>query len=441
MRLCVVGLGRLGLAWALVADAAGHEVRGLDTDGARVAAINGRRVDTREPGVGALLEDPRCGLSATTDPAEALAHAELSVVTVPTPSQADGSFGLAAVLAAVGEIGARVRQLDARHVVVLKSTVSPGATDGAVRAALTAASARRSPAGATTDGADRAARARLGLVHAPEFHAIGSIVHDITHPYQVILGGGEEWALSRAHELYASLIEVGVPIVRLDAAGAELAKLASNSFRTMKIAFANTLAELSTAYGSEPRAVCAAVAADPHIGRGYLAPGLPYGGPCYPRDNPALRAAARAAGVSAPLPAAIEAANEGRFDVLERAALEAAPGPIGIVGIAFKPGTDELEGSPALELAERWRRAGRDVLIHDPSARGPASTSVALGTLLDSCAVVLLAVADERLTAQLQVALDAREQRPWMLDPCGALNPTLPAAAARPRRASPRGAG
>jgi UDPglucose 6-dehydrogenase len=444
MRLCVVGLGRLGLPWGLLADAAGHEVRGLDVDAKRVAAINRRLLDTREPGVGALLEDPRCGLTATTDPAEALARAELSVVTVPTPSRADGSFGLAAVLAAVREIGAHARELDARHVVVLKSTVSPGATDGAVRAALTA-SARRASAGApadAADGSDGAAGTSLGLVHAPEFHAIGSIVRDITHPYQVILGGSEEWALSRAHELYASLIEEDVPIVRLDAAGAELAKLASNSFRTMKIAFANTLAELSTAHGSDPRAVCAAVAADPHIGRGYLAPGLPYGGPCYPRDNPALRAAASAAGVVAPLPAAIEAANERRFDVLERAALEAAPGPIGIVGIAFKAGTGELEGSPALELAERWRRAGREVLVHDPLARTPAGTSVPLGTLLDSCAVVLLAAADARLTAQLQVELDSRERRPRILDPWGALTPTPPAtAAARPPRASPRGAG
>lgn len=452
MRLCVVGLGRLGLPWGLVADAAGHEVRGLDVDGSRVAAINRRRVDTREPGVGALLADPRCSLTATTDPREALEQSELSVVTVPTRSQADGSFGLAAVLAAVKVIGAHARLLTPGHVVVLKSTVSPGACDGAVRAAL---------------GSDDAERERLGLVHAPEFHAIGSIVHDITHPYQVILGGSEEWALSRAQDLYASLIEDGVPIVRLDATGAELAKLASNSFRTMKIAFANTLAELCTAYSSDPRAVCAAVGADPHIGRGYLSPGLPYGGPCYPRDNPALRAAATAAGVFAPLPAAIEAANERSFDELERAALEAASGPIGIVGIAFKAGTSELEGSPALELAQRWRRAGREVLIHDPQAlrsehappltsaleddRGSARdsftsvslgfTSVSLGALLDCCGVVLLAGAEEPLTAALRAELDCRERTPTVLDPWGALSPSPSEAAARRPRASLPGAG
>lgn len=334
MKLCVVGLGRLGLPWALVADAAGHQVRGLDVDGARVAAINGRRVDTREPGVAALLGDPRCGLAATTDPAEALADAEVSVVTVPTQSQADGSFGLLAVLAAAEAIGANAQRLAPHHVVVLKSTVSPGATDGAVRAALTAASG---PNAADTPG----------LVHAPEFHAIGSIVHDITHPYQVILGGSEEWALSHAEALYRSLVEEErVPIARLDATGAELAKLASNSFRTMKIAFANSLAELCTAYGSDPHTVCAAVGADPHIGRGYLGPGLPYGGPCYPRDNPALRAAAAALGVPTSLPAAVEAANEQRFTELERAVLAGAPGPIGVLGTGFKLGTDESRARP-----------------------------------------------------------------------------------------------
>jgi UDPglucose 6-dehydrogenase len=426
MRLCVVGLGRLGLSWALVADAAGHEVRGLDVDGARVRAINERRVDTREPGVTALLEDPRCGVIASTDPAEALAQAELSIVCVSTASRADGGFDLEAVLGAVESLGAHAHILAPRHVIVLKSTVSPGATAGAVREALTAAIG--------PDGPEPP-----GLVHAPEFHAIGSIVHDITHPYQVILGGNEPWALSRAQELYESLTEQGTPVARLDAAGAELAKLASNSFRTMKIAFANSLAELCAAYGSDPHEVCAAVGADPHIGRGYLGPGLPYGGPCYPRDNPALRAAAATVGVPAPLPAAIEAANEQRFQELEGAVARASGGPIGIVGAGFKLGSDELEGSPALELARRWRAAGHEVLIHDPLApTADAAAAVSLGQLLDACDVVLLATADERIVAELQDELDAREHRPSVVDPWGALSRRRRACAARPPRASPR---
>jgi UDPglucose 6-dehydrogenase len=410
MKLCVVGLGRLGLPWALVADAAGHEVRGLDVDDARVAAINRRDVDTQEPGVSSLLDDPCCGLAATTDPAEALADAELSLVTVSTPSQTDGSFGLAAVLAVVEAIGAQAQRLASRHVVVLKSTVSPGATDGVVRSALAAASGLDMPMS-------------LGLVHAPEFHAIGSIVRDITHPYQVILGGKEEWALTRAEELHGSLAQEDVPVARLDATGAELAKLASNSFRTMKIAFANSLAELSAAYGSDPQAVCAAVGADPHIGHGFLSPGLPYGGPCFPRDNPALSAAAAAARVPAPLPKAIEAANERRFRELEEAVLAAAPGPIGIVGIGFKSGTDELEGSPALELARRWRAAGREVAVHDPLAGAPGCTAVvSLAALVDSCTVVFVAIADEEQAAELQAELASCERPPAVVDAWGALS-------------------
>jgi UDPglucose 6-dehydrogenase len=429
MKLCVVGLGRLGLPWALVADAAGHEVRGLDVDVARVAAINERRVDTREPGVAALLGDPRCGLIASTDPAEALAQAEASVVCVPTASLADGSFDLTAVLGAVEAIGAEAHQLRQRHVVVIKSTVSPGATEGAVRAALTTAAGLDGPY-------------LPGLVHAPEFHAIGSIVHDVTHPYQVILGGSEPWALSRAQELYESLTEPGVPIVRLDATGAELAKLASNSFRTMKIAFANSLAELCSAYGSDPHAVCAAVGADPHVGRGYLGPGLPYGGPCYPRDNPALRAAAAAVGVPAPLPDAIEVANERRFEELDGAVATASDGPIGIIGAGFKLDSDELEGSPALELAQRWRTGGHEVLIHDPLApMADATAAVSLGQLLDACAVVLLATADERIVAELRDELDGREHGPSVVDPWGALSRRRRACAATLLRASPRPGG
>jgi UDPglucose 6-dehydrogenase len=429
MRLCVVGLGRLGLPWALLADAAGHEVRGLDVDATRVAAINSRVLDTREPGIAALLGDRSCGLTATTDPSEALAGTELSLVTVSTPSQADGSFGLAAVLAAVEAIGAQARRLAPRHVVVLKSTVSPGATDGTVRAALAAA-----------NGGEESAD--LGLVHAPEFHAIGSIVRDITHPYQVILGGREEWALSRAEELHGSLTEEDVPVARLDATGAELAKLASNSYRTMKIAFANSLAELCAAHGSDPHGVCAAVAADPHIGSGFLSPGLPYGGPCFPRDNPALSAAAAAVGVPAPLPEAIEAANEWCFKQLEETVLNAAPGPIGIVGIGFKQGTDELEGSPALELARRWRAAGREVLVHDAPTVAPDSAApVTLADLVDSCAVVLLAVPEEHLVAELRVELARQDSRAYILDPWGALSRRRRETSEIPRQASPHAVG
>jgi UDPglucose 6-dehydrogenase len=410
MRVCVLGLGRLGLPWALAADAAGYEVRGFDLDASRVQKINERRIDTREPGVEALLHGPNCDLIATTNPAEALDGAEFSVVSVPTPSLTDGSFGLSAVIATVEAIGAHAGQLAMDHVVVLKSTVSPGATDGKVRPALERASGL-------------SAALPPELVYAPEFHAIGSVLHDITHPYLVIVGGREEWALERAAKLHRSLAAEPVSVARLDAPGAELTKLASNCFRTMKIAYANALAELCVAYGSDPTAVCAAVGSDPHIGSGYLAPGLPYGGPCYPRDNPALRSAAASVGIPALLPEAIEAANERRFAELEQAALGGPAGPIGVVGIGFKEGTDEFEGSPALELARRWRSAGREVLVHDPLVPiGDTHVPTALRELLGSCATVLLGSSDATLLAELASELKLCESPPRVLDPWGALS-------------------
>ena len=409
MKLCVVGLGRLGLPWALVADSAGHDVRGLDVNGERVDAINERRVETSEPEVAALLADPGCGLFATTVPAEALADAELSVVAVPSPSNGDGSFGLEAVIAAIEAIGAHANRLAPRHVVVLKSTVSPGATRGPVRRAL-----------ADATGPDN----ELGLVYTPEFHAVGTIVRDIRHPYLLILGGDQEWSLSRAEELHRSLTNSVVPVARLDPTGAELAKLASNSFRTMKISFANSLAALCAAYGTDPVPVCAAVAADPHIGGGYLRPGLPYGGPCYPRDNPALRAAATAADQTATLAQAAEQANDRHFHELEHAGLNAPPGPIGIVGLGYKPGSDELEGSPPLELARRWRAAGREVALHDPRATGFDSQTVdSLGTILDTCSIILLASPDADLLTIFRAELAARTRHPPVIDPWGALGP------------------
>jgi UDPglucose 6-dehydrogenase len=409
MKVCVVGLGRLGLPWALLADTAGHEVRGLDLDSERVSAINARRVVTSEPEVAELLSDPNCALLASSDPAEALREAELSVVTVSTPSEPDGSFGLSAALAAMRDIGTHALAPNRRHVVVLKSTVSPGATEGALRSALVEAAATEPSAS-------------IGLVHAPEFHAIGSVVHDIRNPHVVIIGGSEQWAVSRAHELHASLAGRAVPVALLDAAGAELAKLASNSFRTMKIALANSLADLCRGYGSDPAAVCEAVGADPHIGRGYLGPGMPYGGPCYPRDNPALTAAAAAIGRPAPLTAATQEANECSFAALEQTALAVHDGPIGIAGIAFKAGTDELEGSPGLELARRWIAAKREVLVHDPLARAPKGTrSVTLAELVTTSSTVLLALPDESLATGLAFELSRCVSPPRVMDPWGML--------------------
>jgi UDPglucose 6-dehydrogenase len=293
------------------------------------------------------------------------------------------------------------------HVVVVKSTVSPGTISGPVRAAVELGAAAKGTAGPA-------------VVYAPEFHAIGSIVHDIAHPYLLVVGGDEHWAIDRAIELEQSLVDAPVEVARLDPTAAEIVKLASNCFRTTKIAFANSLAQLCAAYGTDAAAVCDAVGADPYIGRRYLAPGLPFGGPCYPRDNPALAAAGTAVGVEVPLAAAVAHANELRYEELLSAALTAGPGAIGIVGVSFKDGVSELEGSPSLELARRLEQAGREVLIHDPRhASVDGRPTVTLEELVRVCSAVFVGAADAVLARAVGDELARHGAGPLVLDPCG----------------------
>ena len=212
MRICTIGLGRLGLAWSLVADAAGHDVVGYDIDTDVVEAVNRRRVLTHEPLVTEMLQDPGCRLRATSDARSAVATADVSVVMVPTPSRLDGSFSADRITDAVTMIGDSLRSASGPHVVVILSTMSPGTTAGPVRAALERA------AGRVLDDT-------LGLVHCPEFHAIGSVARDVREPDLVVVGALQEWAAAAATELVFSLTTRQVEVIRMSPTAAELTKL------------------------------------------------------------------------------------------------------------------------------------------------------------------------------------------------------------------------
>ena len=175
MRLCVIGLGKLGSPLAAVLASKGHSVVGLDRNPAFVAAINQGRAPVAEPGLQALIDESRKRLRATASFAEAIAGSDASFVIVPTPSQGDGAFSNEYVLEAVREIGQALRGNDRYHVVSIVSTVMPGATGGVIRAALEEASGREVGMG-------------LGLCYNPEFIALGSVVRDLLNPDMVLLG-------------------------------------------------------------------------------------------------------------------------------------------------------------------------------------------------------------------------------------------------------------
>ena len=355
MKLCVIGLGKLGAPLAAVLASKGHEIVGLDLDPAAVDAINAGRAPVTEPDLQALIDASRPHLRATQDWHEAVAQSDMSFVIVPTPSEASGVFTSRHVIDAVTRIGAVLKGSGRYHVVVVTSTVMPGQTDGPIRAALETAS------GLTVgDG--------IGLCYNPEFIALGSVVRDILHPDMVLLGQSDARAGDALEAVYRGVTENAPPILRMNLVNAEITKLSLNSYVTMKISFANLVAELcERAPGADARTVTGALGKDSRIGGKYLTAALGYGGPCFPRDNAALRSWAAGLGVGAELAEATDAINRrqaARVAALARRHLLPG-GAVAILGLAYKPDTPVVEESQGVMIAAELAAGGASVVVHD----------------------------------------------------------------------------
>jgi UDPglucose 6-dehydrogenase len=333
-----------------MASAAGHDVVGVDERRALVAAVSARRTDTTEPGVANALADPTNDLSATIDPAEALSGAAATFVAVSTPSGADGAFDPRSVVAVVEQVVKHADELARPHLLVVGSTLTPGTMAGPVSDLVSAATLP------------------IHLAYVPEFHALGSVLDNLRRPSLVIVGATDPAAGRAAAELVTTLHENGPAVRYLGLTEAELAKLVLNGLLTLRISYANFVGDLATAFDDvDPRTVLAAIEDDPRVGVGALKPGPPFGGPCFPRDLPALRHSARAAGVPEDLPAAAESVNARAYvRLIEEATRGLVPDdPIGVVGLAFKSGVRDVEGSPGVEMVRRLTDGGWPVVAFD----------------------------------------------------------------------------
>jgi UDPglucose 6-dehydrogenase len=340
MRIAVVGLGKLGAPLAAVLASKGNEVLGIDVNPEAVRLLNEGSPPVDEPGLEELVSASRERLKATTDLAAA-ADTEVSIILVPTPSDERGAFSNEHVLAAVEEIGRALAGRDDYHVLVVASTVMPGSCEAEIRPALESASGRR--VGET-----------LGLCYSPEFIALGSVIRDMLEPDMVLIGESDGRAGQVLEDLYAGVCENDPPFRRMSLVNAELTKIAVNTYVTMKISYANTLAELSERL-----------------------PGADVG-PCFPRDNKAFGVLARDLGAEPLLAEATDAVNVAQTERLARAVqsrLEPG-GAVGILGLSYKPDTGVIEESPGLALAMRLANAGYAVHVYDPVA-----TDAALGAL------------------------------------------------------------
>jgi UDPglucose 6-dehydrogenase len=364
MKISVVGLGKLGSPLAAVFAAKGFQVIGTDVDPGAVAAINAGRAPVDEPGLQELITSSNHRLSATNDASSAVSETDATFIIVPTPSDSRGRFSNDYALRAMANVGQGIRRKDGYHLVVMTSTVMPGSTGGELREALEYHSGR-------TVGVS------LGLCYSPEFIALGSVVRDMLCPDMILIGESDSRAGDLLESIHRRTCDNEPAYHRMNFVNAELTKIAVNTFVTTKISYANMLADICDRLPeADVDVVTHAVGADSRVGSKYLRGATGYGGPCFPRDNVAFAALARALGANPELAEATDRLN--RYQV-ERilVAVQARmpePGTVGILGLSYKADTAVIDDSQGLALAERLLSDGYTVIGFDPKALVAAQT-------------------------------------------------------------------
>ena len=363
MKISVVGCGYLGAVHAACMAELGHDVLGIDVDDTKVAALSAGRAPFYEPGFEELLTRAlgTGRLRFTTTPGDDLAGVDLHFIAVGTPQSDTGAADLSYVDAAVATLLAGAAP---GSVVVGKSTV---------------------PVGTAAHLADRLAERDIALVWNPEFLREGFAVADTLHPDRIVYGlsadpARAELGRTRLDEVYARLLADGIPQIVTDYVTAELVKVAANSFLATKISFINAMAELCEATGGDVTALADALGHDERIGRRFLGAGVGFGGGCLPKDIRAFVARAQELGVhdAVSFLREVDAINQRRRDRVVDLALRSlgdqlSGAKVTVLGAAFKPNSDDIRDSPALDIAHRLHMLGAQVSITDPKALDAAA--------------------------------------------------------------------
>jgi UDPglucose 6-dehydrogenase len=351
VRVAVFGAGYVGLVTGACFAELGHEVVVRDVVAEKIEALRAGRVPIHETGLDGMLERNRARLTFTMDVAEAVEGADVVYVAVGTPPTYSGDADLSAVWTVVDELP----RVDRRIVVAMKSTVPVG-TGRAVRHRL-----------------DDRGLSNVGYVSNPEFTAEGTAVRDFMEPDRIVIGAfdvSDGDVIAKLHE------GIDAPIVRCDVPSAEMVKLAANAALVTRISFINEIANVCEATGADVTTVAQGIGLDRRIGPSFLRAGIGYGGSCFPKDSLALKQLAANSGYNFQLLNAVIEVNElQKRRVVGK--LERRLGPlrgkrIALLGLAFKPGTDDMREAPSLVLAGRLLSEGADVIGWDPVADGAA---------------------------------------------------------------------
>lgn len=353
MRISIFGLGYVGAVCAGCLSARGHEVIGVDVSQTKIDLINQGKSPIVEPGLAELLEaGVNSGLlRGTTDVGAAVLASELSFIAVGTPSKRNGDLDLGYMESVCKQIGAALRDKQERHTVVVRSTVLPGTVKNVVIPLIEAASGKKA-------GVD------FGVATNPEFLRESTAIKDYDFPAMTVIGELDEQSGDLLQELYS---ELDAPIIRKSIEVAEMIKYTCNVWHAAKVTFANEIGNIAKAVGVDGREVMDVVCQDHklNLSKYYMKPGFAFGGSCLPKDVRALSYRAGSLDVETPLISSLMRSNAAQvkkaFDIVTHYDKRR----IGLLGLSFKAGTDDLRESPLVELAEMLIGKGYELRIFD----------------------------------------------------------------------------
>ncbi|MFL5921690.1 MAG: UDP-glucose dehydrogenase family protein [Gaiellaceae bacterium] len=405
-RIGIFGAGWVGLVTGACFAELGHEVVVRDVLEERIAALQAGRVPLHEPGLAELLERNRERLTFTLE-VEDVVSAPIMFVCVGTPPTYSGDADLSAVWTVVEQLPA----LEERAILVMKSTVPVG-TGGKVRAAL-----------------DARGLTHVGYVSNPEFLAEGNAVHDFMHPDRVVVGAFAEAHAATVAGLYDAL---DAAVIRADVASAEMIKLAANAFLMTRISFINEIANVCEATGADVVKVAEGVGRDHRLGPHFLRAGIGWGGSCFPKDGVALKQLAANSGYNFQLLNAVIEVNELQkrrvVGKLQKHLGRLRGKTVALLGLAFKPNTDDLREAPSLVLASRLLAEGAEVRAWDPVAdasallQGVSFCGSVMDAVIGADAAVIVTEWDELRTLASEEIRRAM-RRPLIVDGRNLLDP------------------
>src|SRR5947209_19744208 len=353
MKLSIFGLGYVGCVSAACFAKEGHEVIGVDVNQAKVEIINSGKSPIVEAGINELIgEVVQAGrLKATTDTGAAVRDSEMSLICVGTPSASNGSLDLSYIKRVCQEIGSALQTKKERHVVVVRSTMLPGTIEGLVVPTLESSSGKRAGEG-------------FAVCINPEFLREGSSLKDFYAPPFTLIGADDEEAAASVRRLYAG---IDAPLLVTGTKSAEMVKYTCNCFHALKVSFANEIGNICKSLGIDSHEVMDAFCRDTKLNLSpyYLKPGFAFGGSCLPKDLRAVTYKAKELDVDVPVLSAVLQSNRLQVERAVEMVLRTGKKRIGLLGLSFKAGTDDLRESPTVTLIETLIGKGMEIGVYD----------------------------------------------------------------------------